>query len=58
VRDLSREILMIQALGDYEGAKQFIAKYRKVSPELKTALDRLSDIPVDIKPIYAVEKKS
>jgi hypothetical protein len=58
VRDLSREILMIQALGDYDGAKQFIAKYRKVSPELQTALAKLGDIPVDIKPVYAVEKKN
>jgi hypothetical protein len=58
VRDLSREILMIQALGDYDGAKQFIAKYRKVSPELQTALAKLEDIPVDIKPVYAVEKKN
>jgi hypothetical protein len=55
VRDLSREILMIQALGDYEGAKKFIATYRKVSPELQTVLDKLDDIPVDIKPVYTVE---
>jgi hypothetical protein len=58
VRDLSREILMIQALGDYDRAKQFIAKYRKVFPELQTALAKLGDIPVDIKPVYAVEKKN
>ena len=57
VRDLSHDILMIQALGDYDGAKAFIAKYRKISPELQSALDKLSDIPVDIRPVYTVEKK-
>lgn len=57
VRDLSQKILMIQARGDYEGAKKFIQDYRVVSPELQNALDKLSDIPVDIKPVYAVEKK-
>jgi hypothetical protein len=57
VRDLSQKILMIQALGDYEGAKKFIEDYRVISPELQSALDKLSDIPVDIKPVYAVEKQ-
>ncbi len=56
VKALSRDILMIQAKGDYQGAKAFIAKYRKLSPELKTVLGKLTDIPVDIRPIYAVEK--
>ena len=57
VRDLSRDILMIQARGDYQAAKAFIAKYRYLSPELQTALDKLSDVPVDIRPMYAVEEK-
>ncbi|NIV98088.1 peptidase [Candidatus Saccharibacteria bacterium] len=57
VRDLAHEILMIQALGDYEGAKSFIETYRYESPELQTALDKLEDVPVDIRPIYAIEKE-
>lgn len=57
VRDLSREILMIQALGDYQAAKALIEKYRKVAPELQIALNKLNDIPVDIRPQFAVEKK-
>jgi hypothetical protein len=56
VKALSHDILMIQALGDYEGAKKFIEKYRFISPELQSSLARLSDIPVDIKPIYQIEK--
>lgn len=57
VRDLSREILMIQALGDYQAGKAFIQKYRRVSQELQIVLNKLSDLPVDIRPQYAVEKK-
>lgn len=57
VRQLSREILMIQALGDYQGAQALIKKYRKIAPELQIALNKLNDIPVDIRPQFAVEKK-
>jgi len=57
VRDLSRGILMIQALGDYQGAKALIEKYRKITPELQIALNKLNDIPVDIRPQFAVEKR-
>ena len=57
VRDLARDILMIQALGDYAGARAFLAKYRHVAPSLKKALGMLEDIPVDIRPIFAVEKE-
>ncbi len=57
VKDLSHDILMIQARGDYDGAKVLIQKYRVTSPELKTTLSKLDDIPVDIRPVYAVEKK-
>lgn len=56
VFDLAHELLMIQAEGNYEGAKQLMEKYRHVSPEMQIALDKLKDVPVDIKPIYAIEK--
>ena len=56
VRDLARKLLMIQANGDYKAAKAFIEKYRNVRPEVKAALDRLEDVPVDIRPIYPVEE--
>ncbi len=55
-KQLSTELLMIEALGDYDGAKVFVNKYRKVSPELQEVLDKLSDVPVDIYPVYTIEK--
>ena len=58
VKDLAHDLLMIQALGDYDGAKSFIEKYRRISPELQKALDKLKDVPVDILPNYAILNKS
>ena len=55
VKDLAHDLLMIQALGDYDGARAFIEKYRFISPQLEKALDRLSDVPVDIRPRFNVE---
>ncbi|ANM31993.1 hypothetical protein ABI59_00730 [Acidobacteria bacterium Mor1] len=52
MRDLLHEMLMLQANGDYDGTKAFLDKYGKASAELIAAIDRLSDLPVDIRPIY------
>ena len=54
--DLARELLMLQALGDYAAARAFIDKYAQMSAEMKTVLDSLGDIPVDITPQFEVEK--
>ena len=55
VRELAQKLLIIEAEGDYEKAKTFIAKYRSISPEVQAAIDRLKDVPVDIRPIYPIE---
>ena len=54
VRDLSREILMIQAHGDYEGAKAFIAKHGDMTKVMEATLDRLAHVPIDIRPMYTI----
>ncbi|UCE19454.1 MAG: peptidase [Gemmatimonadota bacterium] len=54
VRDLAQELLMIQAQGDYEGAKRFIDTYGNMTPVMEATLARLSHVPIDIKPIYAI----
>jgi hypothetical protein len=53
VRDLARDVLMIEAKGDYAAAKEFVERYRRMSPELKRALGNLDAVPVDIRPRYA-----
>jgi len=54
VKALAHDLLMIEARGDYEGAGEFIAKYGRMPAEMKAALDSLSDIPTDIRPIYPI----
>jgi len=56
LRILANMILMIQAKGDYQGAKDLIAKYVVNSPSMETLRNNLTEIPVDIKPIYEIEK--
>ena len=51
-RDLARELLMIQAEGDYEAAVAFNEKYGAVNPAMVTAIEALTSIPVDIDPSY------
>ncbi len=55
LRQLAREVLMIEAKGDYAAAKAFVARYRVMRPELKKGIERLAAVPVDIWPSYAFE---
>jgi hypothetical protein len=57
LRSLAHDVLMIEALGDYAGAKEFIAKYGEVPADLAQALSGLSGIPTDLKPVYPVERQ-
>jgi hypothetical protein len=52
IRELLHDYLMLQARGDYAGTKAFFERYGKPSPALVAAIDRLGDVPVDIRPIY------
>ena len=56
IRALLRDMLMLQATGDYEGTKRFLEKYGQPTQSLREAIGRLTDVPVDIRPIYAAEK--
>jgi hypothetical protein len=57
IRLLARELLEIQALGDYDRAGQFIAKYKNITPELAQALEKVKHVPTDIRPVYVIEKE-
>jgi hypothetical protein len=56
LKELANKVLMIQAKGDYQAAKDLIAKYVVVSPTLGLLQEKLEVLPVDIKPIYEIEK--
>jgi hypothetical protein len=54
VTGLAREILMIQAQGDYTGAAELISRYRRVGEPAAQVLGKLTDVPVDIRPEYRI----
>jgi hypothetical protein len=51
VRDLAHDLLMVEAAGDYAGAKKMLSM-AVIRPEYQKALDRLAVVPVDIRPIF------
>jgi len=55
VRDLTERLLMIQAVGDYEGAVELVEEYGAVAGAMRAGLDRLSSIPVDVDPVHPLE---
>ncbi len=56
VKSLANKLLIIQAQGDYAAAKKLIADYVKLSPEMEVQIKKLKDLPVDIKPVFEIEK--
>jgi peptidase M49-like protein len=52
VIDLTRDIMTMQAVGDYAAAKQMIAQLAVVRPPVQHVLDRLAGVPVDIEPRF------
>jgi hypothetical protein len=52
VAGLTREIMTIQAEGDYTKAKALGDRLGVVRPSVQKALDRLIDVPVDIEPRF------
>ena len=57
IRDLSHTVLMIQAKGDYDAAKDFVEKYSLMTPLMEKIVDNLKHLPIDIRPSYpAIEQ--
>ena len=52
VTALTREIMTIQAEGQYEKAKDLIARLGVVRPPVQRVLDKLLKVPVDIEPRF------
>jgi hypothetical protein len=57
VIDLTRDIMTLQAVGDYAAATQLIATLGVVRPQVQTVLDRLKDVPVDIEPRFVTAEQ-
>jgi len=56
VRKLTSEILTIEAEGSYEKARAMLDKYGTLRPVMQKALDKLSDVPIDIEPHFTITK--
>ncbi|HET9132470.1 MAG TPA: hypothetical protein VFO86_16060, partial [Terriglobia bacterium] len=52
VTKLTSEILTIEAEGSFEKADAILGKYAVIRPAMRSALERLIDVPVDIEPIF------
>ncbi|HKO54753.1 MAG TPA: Zn-dependent hydrolase [Thermoanaerobaculia bacterium] len=48
---LTKELLEIEATGDRARAETWFARYEKMPAELRAALERAKDVPVDIDPL-------
>jgi hypothetical protein len=57
VEGLTREIMTLQAEGSYEKAKGLTARLGVVRPEVQRALDKMSDIPIDIEPKFTTAEQ-
>jgi hypothetical protein len=53
IASLAKELLEQEATGDRARTAAWFAKYAVLPDHLKRAFDRVSDIPVDIQPIYS-----
>jgi hypothetical protein len=52
VTDLTRDLMTLEAKGDYAGAKDLLTRMGLVRPEVQKVLDKLAGVPVDIEPRY------
>jgi hypothetical protein len=52
IQRLTGDIMTIQAEGSYEKAKALLDKYVMIRSEMKATIDRMTEIPTDIAPIF------
>ena len=52
VRELATELLTLQATGDFGRAERLLTRYGKSTPEIQSVIARMTDIPVDITPVF------
>jgi hypothetical protein len=57
VTGLTREILTMQAQGDYAKAKALAERLGIVRPPVQKALDKLTTVPVDIEPLFTTAER-
>jgi hypothetical protein len=53
VSGLTRDLMTLEAEGNYGGAQELLKKMVVVRPEVQRVLDKLKNVPVDIEPHFA-----
>ncbi|MFQ5563023.1 MAG: hypothetical protein ACE5FO_05585 [Parvularculaceae bacterium] len=55
ITNLTRDIVVVQGDGDYDGAKSFLDEYAKLDANAESVIESLTHLPVDIQPVYPEE---
>ncbi len=56
LKNLANTVLIIQATGDYQGSLELIKQYVVETESMKILVDKLSELPIDIKPVFEIEQ--
>jgi hypothetical protein len=56
VAALTKDIMHLQATGDYAGSKKLLADMVTLRPPVQAVLDKLKDLPIDIEPKFTTIK--
>ena len=54
---LTRELMTLQATGDYDGTRRLLDRLVVIRPEVRAVLDRLDDVAVDIRPRFVTAEQ-
>jgi len=57
VADLDRDLLTLEATGDYAGAKKMMETLAVLRPGIQKAVDRLGGVATDIEPVYVTAEQ-
>jgi hypothetical protein len=57
VEALTRELMTLQSAGDYPRAKELLAAQAVVRDETQRVLDRLADVPMDVRPRFVTSEQ-
>jgi len=52
IRELARQLLILEGDGNYENVRLFITRYNQLDDLTKQIIKNLKDIPVDIEPLF------
>jgi hypothetical protein len=56
IQDLTKQVLGLQARGDYEGVQLLLDTLGILTPPLEAAVTGMSGLPVDIEPLFPIEE--